>query len=71
MTVKVTVTETYTCDRCGVYQDKPFPAKGKVVITHDLHDWQGAAVAGAKIEKDVCDQCLTEVKACVERTEQL
>lgn len=66
MSVKETVTRTYTCDRCGTSQDKPFPSAGKVLVTHDLHDWQGAAVAGARIEKDLCDQCLTAVKECVE-----
>jgi hypothetical protein len=66
VTVKVTVTETHVCDRCGTSQDKPFPAKGKVLITHDLHDWQGAAVAGARVEKDLCDECLTAVMECVE-----
>jgi hypothetical protein len=68
VSVKETVTKTYTCDRCGKSQNTPFGLNGKVLLTHDLHDWQGAAVAGARVEKDLCDECVAEVKACVENT---
>lgn len=52
-------TTTYTCDRCGAQSEKPFPLKGRVQVTHDLLDYQGAAVAGFNRTLDLCRDCLT------------
>lgn len=57
MSVKTETMTTYICDRCGVTSDKPFRYSGSVRMSHDLHDYQGAAVAGWKIDWDLCDIC--------------
>lgn len=60
-------TKTYVCDRCGTTSDQPFFANGKVRLRFDLHDYQGAAVAGFDREFDLCRACLTDIRAAILR----
>jgi hypothetical protein len=65
---------TWTCLACGISRTrtttgmsvvKPpeFHMGATMSYSHDLHDYQGAAVAGHKASGDLCDSCLTWLQA--------
>lgn len=62
MSVREVTTKTYVCDRCHVESANPFKSRGRVRITHNLHDFQGGAVAGIDDSYDLCEVCLGIVK---------